>query len=731
MSVSGQASSAFERLHPSVQRWVWRQGWTELRDLQERAVPAVLDGERDVILAAATASGKTEAAFLPVLSRLAEEDSRVPGFRVLYVSPLKALINDQFGRLRLMGEAAGVPVHRWHGDVPQSRKAAALRNPDGVLLITPESLEALFVRRGLELPGWFAPLAYVVVDELHAFIGTERGRQLQSLLHRVDLATRRTRPRIALSATLGDMRMAADFLRPGGGADTLIVESEAGSAELRLQVRGYRARASTDGKTPTPTEEIAAHLFQHLRGTDNLVFANSRNRVEELSDRLRRLSEESRVPLEFFPHHGNLSKSLREELEAALKADRPVTAVCTSTLELGVDIGSVHSVAQVGPPHSVASLRQRLGRSGRREGEAAVLRLYVTEPELDRDARPDEGLRLRLVQAVAMVELLLRRWYEPPRTEALHLSTLVQQVLSVIVQHGGARADQLFGVLCRSGPFRTVDGETFAQLLRQLGAEGVLQQSTDGTLLLGPTGERIVGHYSFYAAFQSDEEYRLVHAGRGLGTLPVEHAVAPGMHLVFAGKRWRVLDVDANAHRIAVEPSPTGKVPTFGGGGGLLDGHVVRTMYEVLAAEDTPAYLGLEARSLLEEGRRQFADLGLRDRWAVPAGGQTLLFPWVGGAALNALALALTAEGISVEPDRVHLVVDAPPDEVLSRLHALAEASAPSPHVLAAEGAREREKHHGLLDRSLLCADYASSQLDLVEAWTWLEDLQRARAPST
>ena len=164
MSDLRRSSSAFERLQPSVQRWVWRQGWAELRDLQEKAIPAVLDGERDVILAAATASGKTEAAFLPVLSRLAEKPSETSGFRVLYLSPLKALINDQFGRLRLLGEAVGVPVHRWHGDVPQSRKAAALRDPDGVLLITPESLEALFVRRSLEVPGCLAPLAYVVGD---------------------------------------------------------------------------------------------------------------------------------------------------------------------------------------------------------------------------------------------------------------------------------------------------------------------------------------------------------------------------------------------------------------------------------------------------------------------------------------------------------------------------------------------------------------------------------------
>lgn len=723
MSHVSRVSEAFERLHPRVRRWIWRQEWTELRDLQERAIPAILEGGSDVVLAAATASGKTEAAFLPILSHLAEVASDQDGFRVLYLSPLKALINDQYHRLRLMCDAAGVSVHRWHGDVTSSRKAAALKKPDGILLITPESLEALFVRRGMEVPAYFGALDFVVVDELHAFIGTERGRQLQSLLHRVDLATRRTRPRIALSATLGDMRLAAAFLRPGAGEDATILEGESGEAELRLQVRGYvHQRAGANEGAPTPAEAIAAHLFEHLRGQDHLVFANSRGYVEELADRLRRLSEESRVPLEFFPHHGNLSKELREQLEAALKADRPATAVCTSTLELGIDIGSVHSIAQVGPPPSVASLRQRLGRSGRREDEAAILRMYITEPALDRDARPDEALRLRLVQSVAMMELLLQRWYEPPPPEALHLSTLVQQVLSIIVQHGGAQAAQLYQVLCGHGPFRSVDAQTFAALLRQLGRKGVLQQSSDdGTLLLGPKGESIADHYTFYAAFQSDEEYRLVYAGKVLGTLPISYAVAPGMHLVFAGKRWRVLEVHAREHRISVEPSAAGTPPTFGGGGMLLHEGVVEAMFRLYASDEVPVYLDETARNLLVQGRRQFVDLSLDRQWLVASGSQTLLFPWVGGTTLNALALAMVHAGIPVEAGGIHLVVDADPATVRDGITELARSAPPQPEVLARlAGPQETEKHHVLLGDDLLSMDVGQSQFDVAGAWDWL-----------
>jgi len=195
------ASSSFFLLHEKVQRWIWRHEWRELRDVQERAIPPILEGRSDIILAAATAGGKTEAAFLPIVSRLIAGSG--PGISCLYVSPLKALINDQFGRMEALCADLDIAVHRWHGDVSADRKRKVLRDPTGVLLITPESIEALMVLHGTAIPALFAGLRYVVVDELHSFIGSERGRQLQSLLHRIEVCVRRRMPRVGLSATLG------------------------------------------------------------------------------------------------------------------------------------------------------------------------------------------------------------------------------------------------------------------------------------------------------------------------------------------------------------------------------------------------------------------------------------------------------------------------------------------------------------------------------------------------
>ena len=238
-----EPSKAYELYHPSVQRWIYDSGWARLRDAQERAAAPILSGDRDLIIAAATASGKTEAAWLPICSALVRRRAAgeaKPGVQALFVGPLKALINDQYDRMTRLCDRLEIPVHRWHGDVAASRKALVMRAPSGVLLITPESIEAMFVNHGNRVGRILGDLRYVVIDELHSFIGTERGAQLQSQLHRVEFCLGRGVPRIALSATLGDFTAAAEFLRPGKGPSVEVVSSDDDDGEIRLQLRGYR-----------------------------------------------------------------------------------------------------------------------------------------------------------------------------------------------------------------------------------------------------------------------------------------------------------------------------------------------------------------------------------------------------------------------------------------------------------------------------------------------------------
>lgn len=719
---SSEESQAFYLLDERVRRWVWDQGWSQLRDAQEQAIPAILDGDTDVIIAAATATGKTEAAFLPICSRLLGAEGQ--GACVLYLSPLKALINDQFSRMEQLCERLDIPVHSWHGDISGSKKGKFLKKPSGVLLITPESVEALFVNRGNAIPQLFGKLLYIVVDELHSFIGSERGQQLQSLLHRIEIAIKRKVPRIGLSATIGDMPLAARYLRPNGDSDVEMIVSTATDQELKLLLRGYRAKPpvmTPDGEDQEEVQqdgsllEIGNSLFKALRGSSNLVFANSRNRVEFFADLLRRMCEAQHLPNEFWPHHGSLSKELREDAESAIKDKaRPVSIVCTSTLEMGIDIGSVTSIAQIGVPPSVASMRQRLGRSGRREGEAAILRLYIQENELGENSAPSDCLRAGLVQTIAMVRLLLTKWYEPPPTGGLHLSTLVQQTLSLIAQHGGVTAPQAYFALCKNGPFPLITQQQFAEFLRSLGSKGLIMQSSDGLLLHGQLGERLVNHFSFYTAFTTPEEYRLVSGDRTLGTLPIDQPVAENSLLIFGGRRWLVLEVDQARKVIVLKPAKGGKAPIFGGEAGLIHDRIRLEMFAVYTESTVPAFLDAQAKELLLEARENFKRYDLAKKTILSHGSNTYLFCWAGDRAMNTLAAMLRSKGMKTANEKIAIVVlNATPDQLRNCLSALLKEGRPDTLELARSvGNKACEKYDMFLSEDLLSVDYAASRLD-------------------
>ena len=741
-TASVKASSSFELLARPVQRWIWQKQWRELRDIQEKAVPLLLQEDADVIIAAATAGGKTEAAFLPLLSRLVMSKRKERGFALLYVSPLKALINDQFQRLDDLCELLEVPVHRWHGDVSSVAKRKARRSPGGILLITPESLEALFVLRGLEVPSLFAALDCIVIDELHAMLDTERGVHLRSILSRIEIAIGRRVRRVGLSATLGDMRLARAYLRPDGADEVCLLKSESEGQDLKIQLRGHvvgdsgspadKGDEESEGDKNDQSQEVATdraiahHLFEKLRGRQNLVFAGSRQRVELYADLLRQLSETARLPNEFYAHHANLARDHREFVEQRLKqAKVPTTAVCTSTLELGIDIGEVESIAQIGPPFSVASMRQRLGRSGRRAGKAAIMRMYVKEKAVDAASSPLDALRLQLVHSIAMVNLLVSGWCEPPRPQALHLSTLVHQILSVIAERGGVSPRVLFDVLCRRGPFAAIDPDLFAEVLRNLGDPDValIEQAPDGTLLLGATGERLVEHYSFYSVFMTQEEYRVVEGGHTLGTLPVTFMLVPDMTIIFSGRRWRVLVVHDREKVIEVAADASGTAPKFGGDASDLHDKVVEKMFDLYCSEEVPPYLDEVACDLLREGRKAFRQLGLeRESVLAIADDKALIFPWRGTVITESLSLALVSLGLSASPRHLAIEVSASRSETLEALKEIASHLPPDATELAEYMQNlVRAKYHPYLRRQLLALDAASERISVDS----LQDLAR------
>lgn len=657
-----ELESAYDRLHPLVQKWIRDQNWVEIREIQARTVLAVLDTEKDLLIAATTAAGKTEAAFLPILTVIAERAK--PGFSVLYISPLKALINDQFRRLDELCERMEIPVVKWHGDAPQAAKKKAFAKPDGIALITPESIEAMLTRRPGDARRLLGSADFIIVDEVHAFLQGPRGLHVASLLRRIDSMSTSPARRIGLSATIGDMKQAAAWLRPTDPANVDILEAKSDAPEFRLQIRDYveppdlddpdRAEVEVAGnEARVALDVISDHLFETLRGSNNLVFGGSRRTVEACADRLRLRSERANVPNEFFPHHGSLSKALREELEERLKlSNLPTTAICTSTLELGIDIGSVKSVAQIGAPRSISSLRQRLGRTGRRPGTPSILRVYVREPYIGRKSSVLDQLHAPTVRAIAAIRLLLEKFVEPSSPSPETASTLIHQILSVIAERGGIRPPALYQLLCGPGPFATFSQGDFAILLRHMGSEKVklIEQAPDNILMLGPDGEKIVQSRDFFAVFEVAEEWRLTSGGRALGTLPISFPVHKDSLVVFAGRRWIVEDLDDRTKTLQVLPHSGGVVPKFERSN-IEPAHdrLAAEMRTVYLASDVPPYLDTTAKELLAEGRSTFRELNLSVKSLVEEDRDLHVFLWRGSQANAVFGASLAMAGLPAE----------------------------------------------------------------------------------
>ncbi len=653
-------SHAFAQLHPGIQEAIYRLGWDALRPLQADAIAAVLGGSQHVILSAATAAGKTEAAFLPVLSRICEQ--RAPSVQALYISPLKALINDQFGRLEQLCEAAEIPVHRWHGDVSATEKQRLRREPAGVLLITPESLESQFVNHDRYLQQMYAGLEFVVIDELHAFLDSVRGIHLQSLLSRLEQKAGVQARRLGLSATLGDFAPACAFLHQAAPDEVLVLKDEARGRDLLVSVKSFLKQEEKEGEGPPDSETegmggVAENIALCFRREANLIFCNRRQDTEVLADRLRSIAQrdgwEHANP--FLVHHGSLSSEHRHDVEQKLKAGEPVTALCTGTLEMGIDIGAVKTTGQVGAPWTVASLVQRIGRSGRKEGQPQILRLYTLDEKLHAKSGLEDRLFPELIRAIATVELHLEKWLEPPPPPRAHYSTLVHQILSVLRQTGGLSAALVFERLCMRGPFCIVTAPDFAALLRGLRDKELIEQMPTGEIILAPAGERIVESRDFYAAFTGSVDYSIEHHGTKIGVLPLLSVPPVGEHLLLAGRRWVVEDINHDARRAEIAAARGWKRPWFAGQRGDIHERVMQRMRDVLRGDGGFSYLDKAATERLTQAREVFKLAGLHISDITPCGDGTLWFPWQGSAKFRARLLHARACGVMAEWDSLSI----------------------------------------------------------------------------
>lgn len=768
--------TAFSLLAEPIQRALWNMRWTTLRPIQEQAIPIILQSEQDLIISARTAAGKTEAAFLPVLSAIhADPHSSI---RAMYVGPLKALINDQFRRLEALAELAQIPVQSWHGDVSGNRKQTALKQPGGVLLITPESLEAMFVNRGSQLPALFHNLSFVVLDELHVLLGTERGLHLRSLLYRLQrVAAQRVRL-VALSATLGDLPRSAAWLRPDAPEQVEILTDEAAQKSIKYRIHGYLQQpvadqpetsetknaalgddaasesgpqtvepvkhatdeASTDSTSaekpafkrkirsapPGLPPQMLTDMYECFHGQKNLIFANAKSLVELCADGLNELCRQHGIQPEFLVHHGSISKDIREDTERLMQGRMPYTAVCSATLELGLDIGNVAAVGQIGSPHSVNSLAQRLGRSGRKDGEPHCMRVFLKCQQPTPQSPLQDQLYPELVQAVALSELMLQKWFEPPEVDQGDLSTLVQQILSVLAETGGIKAAALFERLVSQGAFRYVDQPTFVALLRSLAGRDLIEQMAEGDLILGLAGQKIVSHYDFYSAFASAIEFRVLHQAQLIGTLPSENVPTQGEHLLLGGRSWQVSEVYRQRREVTVIPARGSKAPMFPPSERPVHFRVRQKMREILGNSQSFAYLNEQANALLSQARETARRHGALTGHILDSGGtKSLWFPWTGTRALRTLEALASLVGIKArQVGRPVIALEFPllsADVIKALKHFLTQP--PTPLQLAEQmEPKSWRKYDEYLSEDLLNLGLSQGTVDLDNALNALRD---------
>lgn len=636
---------AFDRYAPFVQEYIYQNHWENLRSIQVAAADAIFNTDENVLLTASTASGKTEAAFFPIITLFSEDMPSSVG--CIYIGPLKALINDQFSRLNDLCAEADIPVWHWHGDVAQSHKAKLMKHPSGILQITPESLEALLLHKHAAIAKLFGDLRFVVIDEVHSLLRGDRGGQTLCLIERLSRIAGVNPRRIGLSATIGDPEGTGEFLSLGTGRKTIIPKIDAKGGKWRLSMEHFYvkdAQAAEDKQIPgalpvleEKTDDAPAnadpgigYIFEHTRGKKCLVFVNSREECEMVTTTLRHYCELNHEPDRFLVHHGNLSASYRETAEGIMKDDSQyMTTVTTATLELGIDIGRLERAFQIDAPWTVSSFLQRMGRTGRRELPPEMW-FVIREDEPEVRAMLPTTIPWKLLQGIALVQLYLEeRWVEPPRLDRLPFSLLYHQTMSTLASCGELSPRALADRVLRLHYFHRITQEDYRVLLRHLIATDHIQQTEQGGLIVGLAGERVINSFKFYGVFQESEEYTVRSESQELGTVVSPPPV--GEKLAIAGHVWQVLDVD-HKRRLIYCQQVKGSVPAyFGQCPGDLHTKILTRMRRVLQEDRQYPYLMKNAVARLEQARFTAAHSGAAEKPLINLGGNMwCLLPWVG-----------------------------------------------------------------------------------------------------
>lgn len=663
-----------------IQEYIYSHGWESLRDVQIEAAKCIFDTNHNLLLTSSTASGKTEAAFFPILAQFAQDMPQSVG--VLYIAPLKALINDQFARMEEVLTESGVRVVHWHGDVAASHKKKLLEKPSGILQITPESLESMLINRSNDMIRLFHDLRYIVLDEMHTLTGTDRGNQILCQLSRLSRLIGHTPRRIGLSATIGDPEKAAAWLSAGMQTETdiplfpqhkirwrlgmehfyiqnlkndQIPQTEAQKNNERLDITPIltdgeqkNVQQEKENGEATPVAVIDAgyeYMYDCVRDRKALVFSNSREETEYVTATLRQIAKNRGEPDIFLIHHGNLSASIREEAELKMKDEDTHAVTCaTVTMELGIDIGRLELILQNDAPNSVSSFLQRLGRSGRRGQPPAMMMVFREEDPLPNTPLP-QLIPWGLLRAIAIVQLYIEeRFIEPPYTKKYPFSLLFHQTLSILSASGELTPRQLADRVLHLPPFLHIDKEDYRTLILSMIQNDFLEFTEEKGLIIGLAGERLLKSFKFYAVFKDSEDYTVRAGSDEIGTVTTPPPV--GDRFALAGRVWEVEELDIARKLIYVKPIAGKMEVSWPGDYGEINTRILQRMRQVLAEDTVYPYLKDNARHRLEVARHLARNTGMLEHSLVHLGGYSYcLFPWLGTRSFRTLRKYIASHG--------------------------------------------------------------------------------------
>ena len=640
---------SFDLLSEPIRKFIRDKGWEQLRPIQNAAISKILGSDENFILASRTASGKTEAAFLPILSKVNFNDS---GVQVLYISPLIALINDQFYRVEELCKNLDVTVTKWHGEANKTLKDRLIKQPTGIVLITPESLEAMFVNKPFNVRQLFSNLKYVVIDEIHSFIGTDRGIQLKSLLSRLQRVNLNSFSIVGLSATIGDYDEAKKFT--GDELKTKVLLDRT-AKEINTLFRFFK---NENEELPL---ELLKDLYIETKDNKVLIFPNSRGRAEEVAVKLKKISDRVKGHPNYFSHHSSVDREVREYVEYFAKNNKRhnFCISCTSTLELGIDIGSVDEVVQIDATHSIASLIQRVGRSGRKDGECSNLFLYATT-------------QWSLLQSLACWLLYKESFIEPPEKNENPYDILVHQALSITKGHSGILLTELIKQLKENSAFNLIEQTEIEEILQYL-IEIDFLEKLQQEVIIGIEGEKVVNSREFYSVFKTEENFKVVNSVNTIGEIPFSPQIKEDENILLSAKIWKIKFIDHKAKKIEVIPTKDGKKPMFFGGGAIVHQKIKEKMFEVLYSKIKYDFLDEPSFDEIELMRKDFAYFDIKDlqseRPLLTSEKHLQLFTFTGTRINRTIQLLLNISGIknTLDDNSSSFDIEVPKQELITK----------------------------------------------------------------